>query len=384
MASNTLTDLIPDMYRALDIVSREVTGFIRAVNRNSNAEAAAVNQTVRVPVTRAHTSTTITPAVTPPDTGDTTVDNVSITLTKQEAVWVRFDGEEEMGLQNAGNFDNILQSRLAQGMRELVNQIEADLAALYVNASRAAGTAGTTPFGTKEDLTDLAAVLRILEENGAPQSDLHCVLGHAAMQNIRGKQTSLFKVNEAGSDELLRSGSIGMLQNFAMHHSHQIKSHTAGTGSGFLVNDGTDLAVGDTTIAADTGTGTILSGDVVTLAGDATASKYVVGTALSGGSFAINKPGIQEAVVDNAAITVGASHVANMAFHRDALVLAMRPPATPSRGDLARDTTTITDPNSGLVFSVSDYPQYKQAGLELGVVWGTAAIKPEHIALLLG
>ncbi|ACT39016.1 Putative phage tail fiber protein [Escherichia coli] len=50
MAGNTLTGLIPTIYTALDIVSREQVGFIPAVAKNAKADAAAKDQTVTAPV----------------------------------------------------------------------------------------------------------------------------------------------------------------------------------------------------------------------------------------------------------------------------------------------------------------------------------------------
>lgn len=50
MAGNTLTGLIPTIYTALDVVSREQVGFIPAVAKNAKADAAAKDQTVTAPV----------------------------------------------------------------------------------------------------------------------------------------------------------------------------------------------------------------------------------------------------------------------------------------------------------------------------------------------
>ena len=71
---------------------------------------------------------------------------------------------------------------------------------------------------------------------------------------------------------------------------------------------------GDTSIAADGGSGTILKGDIITINGDS--NKYCVNTALSGGSFSIGKTGLRSAAADNAAISVGNSYTANIAMHQ--------------------------------------------------------------------
>ena len=77
--ANTLTDLIPDLHEAVDVVSRELTGFIPSVNMNSSMERAALGQSIIIPVTQAAgASQTNTPGVTDPDNGDAIVDNVPI------------------------------------------------------------------------------------------------------------------------------------------------------------------------------------------------------------------------------------------------------------------------------------------------------------------
>lgn len=379
--ANTLTNLIPDMYEALDVVSRELTGMIPAVSRDSGVERAAVGQTVRIPVAPAATAADITPATDAPDTGDQTITNVSLGITKARAVPIRWTGEETMGLRNAGTFSTVNRDRFAQAIRTLVNEIESDLAGLYAKGSRAYGTAGTTPFATASELDDASETLRILEDNGAPMGDSHLVLGSAAMAKLRGYQSVLFKVNEAGTNELLRRGVIGELMGLMLHNSAQVKSHTKGTSSGHLVNDA-GLAIGDTVITVDTGSGTILAGDVVTFAGDT--NKYLVTSALSGSTFTIAAPGLRTAVADNSAITVGNAYTANMAFHRSAIVLATRLPALPEGGDMADDREVIVDDRTGLAFEVSAYREYRRVHLEVAAAWGYELIKPEHTAILLG
>lgn len=382
LGANTLTGLIPSMYEALDVVSREMTGMIPAVSRDSRIDRAAVNQTVYVPVAPAATTANSTPGVTAPDTGDQTIGNVDVTITKSKHVPVRWNGEETKGLTNAGTFSTIQADRFYQAFRALVNEMEADLwQEAYKRSSRAYGTAGTTPFGTAADLSDFAGPLQILGENGTPSNDLQMVLGHAAIANLRGKQSSLFRVNEAGSSDMLRNGMTDRVMGFALRHSAAVGQHIKGTGSGYLINDATPTA-GKTVIAADTGSGTILAGDIVTFAG--TSTKYAVNSGLAGGSFSIGAPGLWTPESDNDAITVGNSYTANLAFARSAIVLATRAPAMPEGGDSADDTMMITDPVSGLTFEIAVYRQFMQVVYHVRLAWGVRAIKPEHISTLIG
>jgi len=292
---------------------------------------------------------------------------------------VRWNGEQSLGVDHGPGRANIMRDQFAQAMRTLVNEIEADLASLYVRTSRAYGAAGTTPFAT--DLSDPAQVRKILADNGAPLSDLQMVINTTAGANLR-TLAQLTKANEAGSSDLLRRGVLLDIHGFAIRESAQIKQHAKGTGASYLINNVAGYSAGSTDLIVDTGTGTILAGDVVTLAGDS--NKYVVGSALAAGALSLNAPGLRQAAGDNTALTVGNSFVANMAFARSAIQLATRAPATPNEGDLATDRTTITDPQSGLTFEVAMYPQYRQVQYEISIAWGVACNKPEHCALLMG
>lgn len=374
--ANTLTNLIPDMYRALDVVSREQLGFVHAVTRNVDVEMVAKDQKIQVPVTTEGQAEDITPGATPPDTGDQTVDTVEMTISKARAYPIRYNGEEQQSITDI--YDTVLGQQFEQGFRTLANEMESDLSSLYTTASRAYGTAGTTPFAS--DLTDTAQIRKILVDNGAPTTNLQMVLDSTAGAKMR-TLTNLTRANEAGGDSMLREGDLGRVHRFAMHESGDVGEHTKGTGTGYLVNSA-GLVIGSTTIPADTGTGTIVAGDVVTFAGDS--NKYLVTSDLSGGSFTIAAPGLRTAVADDAAITIGNDYTANMGFARSAIVLASRIPKAPKEGDAATDSRLITDPVSGITFEIRQYGLYRQVRFEIAIAWGYKNIKPEHTAVLLG
>lgn len=376
---NTLTNLIPTIYAAADIVMRELTGFIPAVTLDANGEQVAKDQTLRYPIVAAIAASDIVPAATGPDPAAMTIGSDFMTISKVRSVTFFWEAEEQKAL--GGLYDIILRDQFAQAMRTLTNEVETDLAGLYVAASRAYGTAGTPPFsGT--DLSDPANVLKILLDNGAPKSDLQLVLNTTAGAKMRAL-AQLTKANESGSTELLRRGVLLDLFGFAVRESAQVKTHTKGTGAGYLVNNAAGLAVGETTIPVDTGTGTILPGDIVTFAAD-TANKYVVASALSGGSFKIAPPGLRVAIPDNNAVTVGNNYTPNLGFSRSAIHLLMRVPAMPDGGDAADDVTVITDPQTGISFQVAMYRQRRRIAYEVGLAWGVKAVKSEAIATLLG
>src|SRR5271154_6505340 len=207
--ANTLTSLIPTLYEALDVVSREMVGFIPAVAKDTSSERAALNEQILVPVTQAQSAQNITPGVIPPDTGDQTIGNVAMTITNSMMVPIRWNGEQQKGMKSNGTYERVLRGQFAQGFRTLANLIEtACFNAAYQGASRAYGTAGTAPFGTAGDLSGSAQLRKILDDNGCPQSDLHMVLGSAAVANLRGLQTILLKANEEGSNAFRRTGQI--------------------------------------------------------------------------------------------------------------------------------------------------------------------------------
>lgn len=384
--ANTLTNLIPTLYNALDVVSREMVGFIPAVSRDATFDRAALNQTIRSFVAPAASSISISPGVTAPDNGDQTIGNVSISITKSKMVPIRWNGEETLGLASPGITANrILQDQFSQAMRVLVNEIETDIGvAAYQGASRAVGTAGTNPFviGSDKVIDNVADARKVLADNGAPMGDMHLVIDTTAGAGLR-KVPNLYKVSEAGDMSLLRQGVLGQLHGFDIRESAGVTRATIGTISATTNNAG--YAIGATSIVLSSAAVALVKGDVITFNGDT--NKYVVAADLSGtgGTLTLAAPGLRQAIpASTTSITVIATGPRNVAFSRNAIYLATRVPASPDGGDMADDRTIVQDPRSGLAFEVALYRQYRQIKYEVSIAWGVANVKTEHSAILLG
>ena len=227
MAENTISSIVPDIYEALDVVSRELTGLIPAVTMNASAERAGINQNIVVDVEPAGNVSNITPAMTVPDPTGQTSGSTVIQITKSRAAEFGFIGDDQKKLNTGPGYLSVRANKIAQAIRAVANEVESDLAGLQSTFSRAYGTAGTTPFGTANDYTDASNVLKILKDNGSPQSDNQLVINTAAGANFIGKQSA---VNSAGTDSMLRQGVLLDLAGMPLRESAQIADFTAGTG----------------------------------------------------------------------------------------------------------------------------------------------------------
>ena len=378
---NVLTPFIPDLYQALDEVSRELVGFVPSVARNSSAARAAVGENVIVPVSTALQSKDCSPAMQVPEPDDFVLDNVAITINKSKNVSFGLNGEEYQGLDNGIGANQVLAENFKQAIRTLVNEMEIDVAKeAAINASRAFGTAGTAPFAN--DLKAAAHIKKILDDNGAPAIGRSLIIDTNAGVNLRGL-TQLTNAGNAGTTMTLRQGELLPLFGLSIKESAGIYNGVAGTVEGATVN-AAEAGATELTLKAGT-SGNIKAGDYINLAGDS--NKYVVveNVAVSSGNkIKIAKPGLRVAASDGASVSVVASSARNGAFTQNAIQLVTRAPALPGGRDSAVDSYMLTDARSGMSFEVRVYDGYRKMRAEVACAWGVKAIKPEHIAALLG
>jgi hypothetical protein len=388
--SNTLSNLIPDVYAALDVVSRELVGFIPAVARDAKVDRVALNQTLRTPVTQANSAgLNISAGMSLPSQADQTVSNKSLTITKTRAFPFSWSGEEQYSVNQGPGYLNIRQDQIAQALRAAVNEVETDIAAAaYKGASRAYGTAGTTPFAT--NLGESAQIRKILDDNGAPASDRSLVMNTTAGASIRTLLNNPLNANTSLNGDLTAQGVILDLNGFKFRESAQVATVAAGAMASATTTNAA-LTVGQTVLPlATAGTGVVAAGDIITLANDS--NKYVVTSVsfagsnpASGDSITIAAPGLQVAQsAATRAITVIATSARNVGFSRNAIVLATRLPMLPAEGDLAIFREVVVDDRSGLAFEVAAYPGFRMVTYHVSLAWGVTVFKPEHTAVLLG
>lgn len=382
---NVLTDLAADIYKAADTVAREHVGYLPSVTINGDgSERAAVGGIVRSAFTRAAVAGDLNVSMAIQEGTDQEIDNKVLTITKARSVPIPWRGEEIKSVNNGAGFETIYGDQITQGMRTLTNEMEVDLKNIaYQAASRAVGTAGTTPFSA--NLAVLGNLDQSFIDNGAPvsSSQRSLILNSTAKAKMYGL-TQLTNVNQKGDAMFLEQGIMGILNGFNLRTTGASTAVTKGTGTGYLTSAA--FNIGDVAITVDTGTNTILAGDVITFAGDT--NKYVVATALSGGTVTIAAPGLMKSLAEDVALTVGNNYSANVSFERSAIELAVRAPAMPmiegKPFDAAIDRMLITDPVSGIPFEISVYPGQGKMLIQIAAVWGVKAWKPENINTLLG
>ena len=375
---NNLTGLIPILYAALQIVSRELVGFIPATSSNMTAQEAAKNQIIRVPVTPASENQDITPG-NPPTNGGHNFDFVDMAITKNRMAWpIKWTGDEQLSVR--GQLNQMLVNQYAQAMRSLVNEVERDVclegAIGAAQAGNVFGTPGVTPFAN--NLSDLANLKKIQDDLGTPLGDRHLIINTATGAALRSLE-KLSSVAHSGENDLLRRGVLNDLMGYMVRESGGFVPMNPGTQSSITLS--ADAIAGANSIAVEALTDNLNFGAIIKIAGN----YYALTAPAVAGATTINiSPALKAGVDSGTDGTVLTTYLPNVAFSRDFIYLATRAPAMPNEGDAAKDVITITDPVSGLSFQVALYADYRQVRTEIGLAWGVKAVNKRHGLLLLG
>lgn len=375
--ANVFTALQPVLYSAAQDVSNEPFGVISAIAASFDDKGVAIGDKVRVPIAPTASTSDYTPAMTTTAGADATASNVEVEITANKQVTWHLTGEQLRSLENGSTDGEWVRQMVAQGMRALRNGAEVACAtAIKQGASRAVGTAGTNPFASNIDIIPDAR--KVLFDNGAPMADLQLCIDSTAGTSAR-KLGIIQQAYQAGSDSERRSGDLLRQFGFQIRESAGIGAHTKGTGAAYVTSGSTAVGVRD--IALVTGTGTVLTGDVVTFAADAV-NKYVVNTGVAApGTITIGRPGARVVIATGNALTVGNNYTANLAFERNSVVGIMRPPVMPANPLI--QSTMISD-SLGMTYLLAQIAGDGMATWRLHLCYGFKVVQGEHVAIVMG
>jgi len=287
---------------------------------------------------------------------------------------------------------------LQEAAKSLGNDIDRSLLGLYKQAYNYQGVAGTTPIASTSDIIQCR---NLLNKNLAPVKDRRMVLNPDAESNALSLQAFNLYLN-SGTTQTQTEGELGRKFGFDFYMDQNILSHTAGTLAGVVVTSGvpTSVSTPDASnpqlhnartvnsvgISGATNGTTIVAGDVFTVAGD-TQTYVVANTSTVAGGIAtiVFSPAPKVFWAGGSSVTLRASRVANLAFHRDAFALAIRSIESASaEGELGGKSLTMVDPITGIPLRLQVRLEFNRVRYALDCLWGVALVRPEHVVILAG
>lgn len=300
---------------------------------------------------------------------DATETSVSVTLDKHLDVSFAVTAKElTLSIQQFS------EQLIQPAMRAIAQKVDEYIAGLYVDVPYIVDVSGTPA------VSDLANIGKIMNQNKVPLDNRRLVLDpvtHAKYVVL----DPFLHADKSGSTQALREASMGRVLGLDSYMDQNINTHTKGTLSAQNnIAVKTSASAGDTQVvlkdsAAGTLTGTLVKGDILTFAD--TPGVYVVtaNATASSNEITVNiYPGLAADVAADTVVTLKDSHIANMAFHRNAFALVTRPLQKP----LGNERAEIINYNGLSIRAVYDYDiTSKKDIVSLDILCGVKTLTPE-------
>lgn len=374
--ANNLTSIMPKILARGLLALREQAIMPRLVNADYSNESAQKGETIDVPVPSAISASDVTPGSVPPTPPSTAPAVVQIQLNNWKKAGFHLTDKELLEIDHNESFRPM---QMSEAVRALANAVNASVHQQYKGIYGLVGSAGTTPFAS--GVTDATAARKLLNKQLAPRADRRGVLDFDAEANALGLP-AFSDAEKIGSAGVKIDGEIGRKFGIDWFADDGVLSHETQAGDGWETQSQT-IAIGDTVVAitASGGGAEPATGDVFMVEGDL--QTYVV-TGFANDNLTF-QPAAKMAWADAAEISFQPSHIVNLAFHRDAFALAMRP-LTAGTLDLSlgNQIVAMTDAQTGLSLRLEVSRQYKQTVWEFDVLWGVKLVRPDLAVRIAG
>jgi hypothetical protein len=368
--ANDFKSVIPQLLAQGLAALRENSIMTWITNTDYQPMAAQKGSSVDIPIPSAIQVQEVQPSNVAPNTADVAPTHVRLQLDQWYEAPFYLTDKDFLEVQNG-----TIPMQATEAIKALANKVDQDILNLYKQVFGVAGTAGTTPFAA--DTKDATECRKVLNNQLAPLTDRRMVIdadAEANALNLRAFQDMSFSGDSRGIIE----GQINRKLGFDWFMDQNIPYHTAGDAANYTTSGAHNA--GDKSITIKDGTGTFAEGDIITFAGHAqtyTVISHVVDT--------INiSPALQVNVADSAAITSEASHIVNLAFHRDAFAWASRPLKEAIAKEDRGKIDSISDPVSGLSLRLEVTREYKRYRYSYDILYGCTVARPELACRLMG
>jgi hypothetical protein len=376
MANNLQAVSTPLLAQGL-MALRSMNVMPRLVNSDYQGAAEEKNSVINVPIPSAILAQTVVPGATPPSTADVTPTSVPITLDQWvEAPFYLTDLDMMQAVEGT------IPMQASEAIKALANNVNAFILGQYKGFYGFAGTAGTTPFAS--DTTAASSARKLLNKQLAPTGDRRIVLD----MDAEGNAISLAMFQQAqmsGSTQTLVEGVIGRKVGFDWYADQQVLTHvstplTAGACTANGVNAaGTKVLL----LAKATNTSPLVKGDIISIAGNLQTYVVTADTTLIVGNTNVPiYPPLAVATAGGETITLRATHVVNLAFHRDAIAFATRPLKDVDHPAVV--SSVGVDPISGLSLRLQITREYQRTRFSYDILYGGAVVRPELGARIAG
>lgn len=359
---------------------RERAVMPRLVNVGYGAEAAEKGDTIDVPIAPTLTAVDAGPSPTFTTTQDASPSKVQITMTNWKSVPFSMSDKSMVELDRNRHF---LPLAADAAIKTLANIIDVSVHDTYPGVYGFVGTAGDTPFSTISDATGARV---ILNKQLAPLGDRRMVIDPDAEGNALALD-QLAAMDKVGEDRPRIEGEMGRKLGFDWVMSQNVRTHTAGGLTSAVVASTTAAGATSLDVSQLIGTTAALKvGDIFSIAGNSQTYTVTASVNVATAAVAVSiSPALVAIATSQAVITVRASHVVNLAFHRDAFALAMRPlqqdTASAALGSLI---TAITDAETGLALRLEVSRQNKQNTWDFDALWGTKLVRAQLATRVAG
>lgn len=382
---NTLSDIVPILVAQGLQTLRGACVMPRLVNSDYANTPANQGDVVNLYIPSAATVTDVAPTAAPFQAPDSRPVRAPIALNRwRRSGFYLTDKEQE---EIVGGYRS---RQTEEHVKALAQDINAFIFSRYTSVYGYVGTAGTTPFAS--DVTGATNARAQLNRQLAPLMDRRLVLDVNAEANALALPAFSAAQNVGGNTTIIE-GTIGRRYGFDVAMDQQIPTHvsTALTAGAATANGAQAVNAGSTdggrtgtvSIAKATNASNLVAGDIISFAGDPNTYVVTANTTLIVGNTAVPiAPALQVAKAGGEAVTLRASHVVNLGFHRDAFGFVSRPLQAASANTV--EMMSVADPVSGVALRLEVIRQNKQMLFDFDVLYGAACVRAELAVRLAG